>query len=203
MGKADRINREPKPVHIFKYLTMEQFEMVMPLVEPTIHVTSKTYQALFRILFSSGARTGEAFAFKSHMRIGNKIKIHTQIDRCNKEVVTKNNKRHTTVIFDEAIPDFDYWLTAKDKQHIDRTALSRIWKKACKKAFPENPELWTTVHDLRHGYAVRMMTVAKQNLETIAKLLGDKIAVCEEYYLSFEQNDDLLDSVVRATRLRP
>jgi len=55
-----------------------------------------------------------------------------------------------------------------------------------------------TVHDLRHSYAVRMMTVFGQRLEIIAKLLGNTIAVCEEYYLNFEQNDDLLDGGVRS-----
>ena len=200
MKKPDMINREPKPQNNFKYHTKEQFDKALSFVESTDKVSARTYRSLFNILFSSGARTGEAFAFKGHMRNKEKLKIHTQIDRYGKEVPTKNSKRHTTILFEEAISDFDYWISAPDKKFMVRGSLVRIWKKACKKAFPDNPELWITVHDLRHSYAVRMLTVYQQRIEVIAKLLGDTAAVCEEYYLGFEQSDELLDHVLKNIR---
>ena len=200
LKKPDMINREPKPQSSFKYHTKEQFERALSFVESSNRVSAKTYKALFHILFSSGARTGEAFAFKAHMRNQEKLKIHTQIDRYAKEVPTKNSKRHTTILFEEAIPDFDYWLSAADKKFIVRGSIVRVWKRACMKAFPDHPELWITVHDLRHSYAVRMLTVHRQRIEVIAKLLGDTATVCEEYYLGFEQSDELLDNVLKDIR---
>ncbi len=38
------------------------------------------------------------------------------------------------------------------------------------------------------------------NIEMIAKLLGNTKAVCEEYYLAFEQSDALLDFVAQRPR---
>jgi integrase len=201
---SERLSREQKPTANFKYLTESQFLKALEFVQESEKVSALTYKALFTCLFYSGARTGEAFAFKPHHLLNQKIKIHTQIDRDGIECQTKTDKKRTAILFEEANEEFRIWCAAKDKEDISRTNISRVWLKACKKAFPNDSSLWTTAHDLRHSYAVKCLTVHQISLDYVAKLLGDSIQVCEEYYLSFEQNDALLDHVIQSiTRQKP
>jgi len=92
---------------------------------------------------------------------------------------------------------FEAWINAPDKKYIQRNGIARILKRACKMAFPNDPSKWITAHDLRHSYAVMMLTKYDVSISQIAKLLGNSVSVCEEYYLRFQSNDDLIDSIDR------
>jgi integrase len=196
----DRLKRAKKQRREFRYLTEAEFIAILPHIRECGSVSAEILTALFTLLFYSGARTGEAFAFRPHHLNQNQLKVHTQVDREEKEIETKNGKLRTTYLDPNGLDAFQAWVAFSGKTAVDRNALSRIFKGACKRAFPSDSRKWVTVHDLRHSYAVRCLTVFQLSIEHIAKLLGNTIAVCEEYYLAFVENDDFLTFVAQKAR---
>jgi len=199
-GLADRLQLERKTLPDFRYHTADEFLLVIKNFEVGDQsvVSAATYRSLFRLLFYSGVRTGEAFALrKDNYSGGNSLKVLTQLDRDEVETETKNGEIRTAYLFKDAIADFRLFVAAKDKKQICRNSLARIFRRACKKTFPNDPSKWITVHDLRHSYAVMLMTKYDISISQIAKLLGNSFQVCEQYYLRFVKNDDLIDSISR------
>ena len=200
-GITQRLRLEKKTFPEFKYLTEDEFRQVLPVVHvgSSSKVSAETYRLLFKLLFGSGARTGEAFALRkdSLNPKNNALMILTQLERGEIESETKNGRMRAAYLMDIGLEAFDHWAKSSDRKYIHRHSIARIFKRACKIAFPYDPSKWITAHDLRHSYAVMMLTKHDVSISQIAKVLGNSVSVCEEYYLRFQANDDLIDSIDR------
>jgi len=193
------LERRTRP--IFRYLTRSEFLQVLPLVEGTVsrryrtEVSAETYKSLFQCLFYTGVRSGEAFALEARHRRKNTVQVLTQIDRYDVETETKNGRERKTIIFDEGQAAFDSWISALEKTNICRGSLARVLRRACKKAFPNNPKKWLCAHDLRHSFAVMCLQDYGFSIDDIAQFLGNGVQVCQEHYLNFVPEDENLDAL--------
>jgi integrase len=197
----DRLKPEKKSRPKFLFLEEEEFKKVLPYIEagPKQEVSDLTLQSLMATVFYSGVRPGEAFAFKADHYSNGELKVLTQIDRFEEEIDTKNGKVRTTLLFKEGEEHFFNWINATDKDKLERTGLARLLKKACKKSFPNQPDKWVSVKDLRHSYAVMCIKKKGFSISEISILLGNTVTVCEEYYLNFVlQNSDIQSLKMRA-----
>lgn len=198
----DRLRPEKKTRPRFRYHKEKEFLKALSLIDDWRGIKASTLRALFKVLFYSGVRTGEAFALKPHhLKKRNYLSVLTQIDRFEEECPTKNGKERRTVLFDGGVEAFHIWVEAEEKRDIDRTGLSKLLKAACKKAFPNNPDKWVTPHDLRHSFAVMCLMDYDISIDKISKLLGNTLEVCQNYYLNFVPDDEMLESVIRKVRL--
>lgn len=199
-GSTKPLRSEKKTLPDFKYLKEDEFLKVLSFlyIGQKNKASVETYKLLFKILFYSGVRTGEAFALNKNTFNGiNTLKVHTQLERGDKPSDTKNGQLRSTFLLDAGVSAFNEWVNSKDKSNISRHGIAEIIKRACKKAFPYDETKWITAHDLCHSYAVLMLTKHDLSITQIAKLLGNSVLVCEDYYLRFQDSDDLIDSVGR------
>lgn len=125
------------------------------------------------------------------------IRVLRQIDLAKEVDEPKWHKTRTVAVFKEAAELFPDWIDKKDElPHEVRLRASRIFKEACKRAFPKNENLWLCFHDLRHSFAIRCLEQGL-SIQLIAKQLGNSVAVCERYYVGFTHTDETLDQTSR------
>jgi integrase len=192
---SDRIALEKPLRPKFRYLTRDEFSKVMRSAE-----FAREAAALYTVLFYSGARLSESFAFRPEHLRRNSLTIASQAHLGGTgERPTKTGRVRRTVLFDEGVEAFHEW-TQADTSPFNRTSLSKHFRAACKKLFPKRPDKWCSAHDLRHSYAVMCLTEHDISISAIAKLLGNSVTVCETYYLNFIAEDDFISSVVTKIR---
>lgn len=192
-GQEEMLALEKKQRPEFKYLSREELKrLVAKLSDP--HV-----KALCSILFNTGLRTGEAYALKKNsLREDGFIFVSDQVDRSGVERGTKTDGERFTFLLDPGA--FHSWMAALALPRPSRYNLAPILKGAAMKLWPEDPSKWVTPHDLRHSYAVLMMTEHRLRIQEIAKLLGNSTAVCEEYYTRFVHSDTFRDTINRIVK---
>lgn len=178
-GITEKLSSERKQLPKFNYLTEKQFLNVVSFVEDPIA------QALFTILFYSGLRIGEAYALKAHYLKGKVITIRSQIDRSGNERETKTNTSRKTLLLPKAKAAFDVWVECEKPK---RGPMNDILNKACEAAKLKPVK----IHDLRHSFAVMCLVDYEMTIAIVAKMLGNSISVCEDYYLNFLPEDDIL-----------
>lgn len=188
-GVNERLSLVRKTRPKFSYLTEAQLNKVLQ------HVEDERLRALFTVLFYSGLRTGEAFACSEHHLRREVLMVDGQVLRDGNEGPTKSGAARRTLLLKPAHKAFAAWVSA-EKGDINRFQLSRVLKKACEKA-KVTP---VCVHDLRHSFAVMMLVEYGCTVSAIAKMLGNRTDVCEDYYLNFIPEDEVLMSVLKKTR---
>ena len=57
-------------------------------------------------------------------------------------------------------------------------------QQACKAAFLQEKEKHLKFHDLRHSYAIYLLSLG-MSLERVAQSLGNSIQFCQQYYVGF------------------
>jgi integrase len=191
-GIADKLSAEKPSFPEFRYLTAPEFRLAVEYVE------GPTLRLLFTVLFYSGVRTGEAMALRKEHYKNGALLVMSQVDRKGKLRGTKTLTQRRTAVFHAGQPAMREWLglPLDRREAACRNSLSRIWKRACMKAFPRDESKWTCVHDLRHSYAVAAVTEHNVHMPILAKLLGNSASVCETYYLRFTLSDDLVAGVL-------
>jgi integrase len=196
-GVSERVNLEGRTLPEFRFLTRDEFIRVNGAV------ADEHLQLLFSALFHTGVRLGEAYALKREHYRAPALSVMGQVDKQGARRATKNKRVRKTLVIAEGADDLALWLGLPQSEReaaASRKALPKIWKRACKEAFPRNNEKWTNVHDLRHSYAVHMLERGV-SMSLIAKLLGNSLAVCEAYYLNFAHSDDTLTAVAASLNL--
>jgi integrase len=168
------------------------------LLAALVHVDNIVLRKLFMVLFSTGVRTGEAFSLRKEHYRKPVLSVLGQIDREGVRRETKTRRQRKTVCLPEGHEAITQWLSIPEREReiVCRNSLSRIWKEACRNAFPDDERKHLCVHDLRHSFAIHMLTEKGVSISLIAKLLGNSVMVCERYYLQFVFEDDTLAAVL-------
>jgi integrase len=186
----DFVLNKAKPVHYkVRYLTEPELNKLLP------HLPSEPIKLLHQVCFYTGCRIGEAFAIEASHIKGNKLRVLEQLDKQGQTRETKNGKVRTAYIFPEAIPVIKRWILAKGA--IDaptRSRMAKITKSACRRAFPGNESKWCKFHDMRHSYAIALISKGV-SLTAVAQCLGNSTAVCEKHYIGHELTDETIETI--------
>lgn len=173
---------------LVKYLSEADFlEILSKIQNPTVKV-------LCRIAFYSGCRLGEIFALNQTSLRGHRLQVYNQIDRHNVRRETKNRKLRIAYLFKQGIGDVQAWIKIKEKESYRKLKLASIVRKACKANFPDEPEKWINFHDLRHSYAINLLSNGV-SLGLVAQSLGNSIVVCQKHYVGFVMTDDSISRI--------
>lgn len=182
LGKKER-NR-------IKHLNEKDFQSVLS------KVTDETYKLFFATCFGTGCRSGEAFAMLEMNHHNDVIFIETQLDREEIEGPTKNRRVRNTIINPNYIKYVKKWiaLSSDKKSEIRTEKHAEVLKAACIKAFPGDSKKICTVKDLRHSYAVWLLS-KKVGMTWVAQNLGNSILTCQEYYAGFDLAPDSIEAI--------
>ncbi len=174
--------RKKRKVHVpVKYHTVDEFETVLAQLKDPEFVT------LCKAAFATGARAGELFALQPSDCKGSFVLVETQIDIKMDERETKTRKRRKAFIIKERREWLTEWLEMSDdkKKALRKRHHATLFRRGCKKAFKGRAEKNIKFHDLRHSYAVYLLSVKGAPLDLVAQSLGNSPAVCFEYYQGF------------------
>lgn len=154
---------------------------------------------LVQTAFYSGLRIGEIFAITENSIQGNHLIVKNQLDRKLEMRGTKTQQERKAYILPEGRDVVLKWslLPAKDKRTIRNLKYSSIIKSICKVCFPDDKEKHCTFHDLRHSYAIHLLSKGV-SLTLVAQSLGNSISVAEEYYAGYCLSSDAIDSIENA-----
>ncbi|MNJ94779.1 Phage integrase family protein [compost metagenome] len=178
-----------------KYLTLEEYAKV----EPFLKTGAK---ALSNVAIKTGARQGEAYASDPNKCTEKSIYIDTQLTR-GEEKDPKWNSVRPAYGFPGFLEDVKTVATLRQAGQLPtRWELYREFTSACVKAFPDNKGKHCTYHDLRHSYAIALLTKGVP-LKLVSESMGNTQSVCEEYYAGFvltKEGLDMIDTIVNPTK---
>lgn len=169
--------KERRPV---RYLSPAEFERVLR------HVEDPIYRLFFQACFATGGRTGEVFALEPHQVRDGTVFIRTQMDRNELIRETKNRLERHTVIMPAFARQVTAWVDVPDteKSRVRGLKHVRVLKAACERAFPGVMKKHCSPKDLRHGYAIWLLSQGV-SIGLVAQSLGNSEAVCQENYAGF------------------
>lgn len=183
MGRTDvKMRRAKKPISEVRFLTLEEMRIVSAQIE------DPATRTLVRAGFASGCRTGELFgADPRHFRPESKTQyIPDQIKRNGKRAKTKNRVQRPVPLIPDCVDWWREWLaiSVEKKREMRGRRHAEALRAACKKAYPEQPEKWLTMHNTRDSYAVHLL-VGGVPIAMVAQALGDSVKVVEAHYTGF------------------
>ncbi|MEZ0208840.1 MAG: tyrosine-type recombinase/integrase [Candidatus Paceibacterota bacterium] len=179
-----------------KHITLEDLPRLLN------HIENEHIKHLTEVCFATGCRIGESFALdgRLHNPGSDTIKIISQIDEDGKKRDTKNNKTRTAVVIPECRAALHSWFHVRPSFPTDlRFGIARIIKRAATKAFPTQPIKHIVFHDLRHSYAIHLLSKGVP-LSLVAQCLGDSITVAEEYYVGYDLSEGAIELITRTLR---
>jgi integrase len=195
MGKVERVRfDEPAPRGLGRDL-VEKALKVIPL-------TKKRDRLLFRLIYETGLRVGEALSL--HVE---DLDLTQDDERIH--VLGKGNRRRTVLLDDpQLVRQLRGYLKETGYKHgalfraekngrggsLRYQSIQELWAGYCRKAGVE-----CTLHQLRHSHATELVN-GGVGLETIRKRLGHKNMQTTLRYA--EQSDAVSDAEMRAWRRR-
>lgn len=172
-----------------KFLTVDEFNKVMD------QMTCEGSKALCRAAFLSGGRQGECFAMDTRKVKGHSVYIETQLTEDNDEKDPKWGSVRPAYAFDGLL---DVVKQINELRHEGklptRPMLRKNFTRACMRAFPGDRSKHCCYHDLRHSYAIRLLSMGV-NLTLVAQSLGNSVVVCQEYYAGFVLVNESLEMI--------
>lgn len=170
------------------YLSLDDFKKTLKFINDV------NIRYLAQAAFFTGCRIGELFAIKPQNVVGKFLLVQKQIDRGLDRRDTKNRTERKAFIVPEGLEALKNWSEVEKKSEYRNLKLSEIFKAACKKAFPNDESKWITFHDLRHSYAIHLLS-KHVSLSLVSQSLGNSIPVCQEYYAGFVLSDESIESI--------
>ncbi len=188
--------RKPKPTRkLVHHLTIEQVQQVLP------RLRSPQFRVLVEVAFYTGLRVGEVFALTEAAIRTDHLYVDSQLDESLERRDTKTRTARKAWIIEGGLDAVHRWLAIptaeRDKLRIVRHAT--VFRRACKRAFKDRPELHCRFHDLRHSYAIYLVSRGVP-LTLVAQSLGNGVSVCEKYYSGFVLTDlsmQLMSQILR------
>lgn len=181
--RATSINR------LRKYLGLTYIEHLRPEKEEVVYLSlaqfgelqkklDGAYKILCAVAFYTGMRRGEIFALEPSDIKGDVIHVVRQIDANGNLRLPKNRKKRKAFI----IPGGEEWL---QKWFEIKASTSRQLKLSAMCQEKANIRF----HDLRHSYAVYMISKGA-TIDWVAKSLGHSRETCERFYCSHVLDSD-------------
>jgi integrase len=173
-GRVERLELAKKSREKISYLTAAEFELMCDKVP--MHL-----QAPVRVAFYTGMRLGEVFGDNRYNDLNQSVMVMWQY-KDDEDTETKTDEVRDAVVLKRGIDVVKAWLTCPRSERLSIRYLrwSQIVGDACERAGLAR----RTYHDLRHSYAIELLTNAAP-LELVALSLGNSVAVCQEHYVGY------------------
>ncbi len=157
-------------------------------------IKDEKLKLMAEVAFYSGCRTGELFAITPNMVKANVVLVHNQIDREGNKRAPKPRTVRRAFVIEAGRAKVKEWANLVDKEDFRNVKFATVIKAACKKAFPDDKTKWVVFHDLRHSYAIYLLSKGI-SLSLVAQSLGNSVVVCQEHYAGFALADESIDSM--------
>jgi integrase len=194
IGRGIELKRRPEVVEDPHYLTTEELAAAQKHVEDPL---DRLFQ---RVAFGTGLRAGEVFALTPESVMGAQFFTQHQIDRHlqRRHNKRKLSKRRAVYVLPGFEGDVREWvgIPLKTRLKMRNKRHAAILTAACVKAFPDLPEKHVVFHDLRHSYAIYLVSRGV-SLSQVAQCLNNSVVVCERYYSGFVLKDETIESIKR------
>lgn len=164
------------------HLTPEEFDRVIKKVKDPV------LKLFYAASFATGGRSGEVFAL-TEVKDG-VVYIASQIDEQGLERHTKNRRERSVVVNPKYMAEVEEWIVLEGKDERRTERLAEALSEASIKAVGRP----CTVKDLRHSYAIWLLTQGV-SLSLVAQSLGNSIQVCQEYYAGFVLAPDSVTAI--------
>lgn len=182
---------QPEVAHLSHSDIKKMIKHITVNTEQPVNV--KVLKLMAEVAFYTGCRTGEIFAITPISIRSNILLVQGQIDREGNNRDTKNRVKRKAFIIEEGRIKVKE-LTKHDLSSYRNLRFSDIIFDACKKAFPHEESKWITFHDLRHSYAIHLLSKGV-SLSLVAQSLGNSITVCQENYAGFVLTDESISAI--------
>ena len=191
-GKHDKLKRARKPLRSVPYLSKAELEQVLLQLPPNL-------RAMAKVSFGTGTRVGELFALTPDSILGNQLNIVAQLKRDLTSKPPKRNRQRMAYVTNYGLEGLSEWFATPNEERlaIRRRGHAKLLAEACRKTFPDKQEKWITWHDLRHSYAIHLITYGV-SLTLVAQSLGNGIQVCQEFYAGFSLTTESVQAIGRA-----
>ena len=188
LDRGFQLHVKKTPIHDVSFVMLDELKQILN------HVEKPELKALYLTLFGTGARLGEAFMFdKRSKKPDRTVFINKQLDDKLDVREIKNRKPHPSIILKECEKAFDAWAATPNKEEL-RKCCQHPLILAARKAFPNDESKHISPHDLRHSYAIEMLSRGIA-LDRVARLIGDSISSAEKHYAGFAMKNLELDAV--------
>lgn len=187
------LTRNRKVIEDVRYLTESDFKEMLK------HIYWAPAKILHEVCFYGGFRIGEAFALEPAAlnKQRKSIKVLKQVDKSGNKRQTKNDKKRDAYLFPRCIEVLPQWFDFKSRVDLKyRKQISKVTRAACRKAFPDDPSKHLTFHDLRHCYAIALLSKGV-SIALVAQSIGDSVRVTEEHYAGFIITSESLEMIDR------
>lgn len=182
-----KLRKDRKHQEDVLHLSEPDFKKILPFIQ------DETIKLLAQVAFYTGCRTGECFAIVPNNIKSNILQVPFQIDREGNKRDTKNRISRRAFIIEAGRPKVKEW-AALDKSDYRGVRASQAVAMACQKAFPNDRSKWITFHDLRHSYAIHLLSKGV-SLSLVAQSLGNSVVVCQQHYAGFTLADESIDAI--------
>ncbi len=191
MNRDFELNKAREERTIVKFLTEKELKLLLP------HLPTYPIQLLHQVCFYTGCRIGEAFAIEVNCINAKEgtLKVFEQIDKKGKTRDPKNGKHRFAYISAKSIPIIKKWLLVKaDIDMKTRIKMAKITRNACSLAFPGNKTKNLKFHDMRHSYAIGLVSKGV-SITAVAQCLGNGVGVCEKYYVGHQLTSETVQMI--------
>lgn len=202
-----KLSYSKKPERIVRYVTHSELKGLVTYIKSNVDkseiiggLTRDEFISLIQTLYYSGLRIGEALAASKRNWDSKERVFHVlhQLDRKGNKRLPKGDKTRKTVIPKIGAKAFQSWLEVKNKSKVDSIKISKTLKKYCKAHFDDETN-HLSCHDLRHSFANYLLKECGFTMQATAMLLGNSVAVCEEYYYHWKPHDETLKFISEKT----
>lgn len=172
-----------------KYLTEAELELMLPFLP------NEPIKLLHQVCFYTGLRIGEAFAIEANCLSLDTVRVLEQVDRKHQLRETKNRRERFAFVPAKAMPLLKRWLLIKSSIDMaTRLRMAKITRRACKLAFKNTPGKWCKFHDMRHSYAIGLVSKGV-SITAVAQCLGNSVTVCEQYYVGHQLTSETVQMI--------
>jgi integrase len=185
MGRADTVLTRFRPEErVVLYKSLAELEELSGSFE-------EPFRTLCWVAFATGCRLGEIFHLQPKHYNAKDCWVYVEAQRREDwEISPPKNRKHRAAVIPEAIPWLLKWFSVpeSDKKELRRKRHAELFRRVAGKDFK--------FHDLRHSYAIHLLTKGA-SLELVAQSLGDDIQVVQMYYAGFVLHDFGLETLNR------
>lgn len=193
-GRGIELIRREEIIDDVRYLTESEFNTVQK------HVEDGLDRLLQRVAYVTGLRQGELFALTPDSTLGAQFFSQHQIDRQLQRRQTKRRlaKKRQIYVLPGGEDAFREWANVPKKLKLEyrNRKHAEVLQRACQKTFPNHEEKHIVFHDLRHSYAIYLVSRGV-SLTQVAQCLNNSYAVCERYYSGFVLKDETIENIKR------
>jgi len=175
-GRDIRLRKSREEIKRIRKITVDELYRILP------YIKDEKLRLMHEVAFGTGLRAGELFGITEENLKKEHLEFDTQIDVDGIRRHTKNRKSRSAYILQKFRPAVKEWVAIplSDRLKFRKRSIAKITREASKKALDRE----ITFHDLRHSYAVYLIS-KNVSLSLVAQSLGDSIRVAERYYVGF------------------